>query len=175
MAALDTKVFVERLSGIKHFSNIIINNNNGKDLNKMRSETLKNLYPADLMLYFGFNEDKKGFPYGGGIATKNVICEPWGSEKKHSINLFGTSRSAVAESAAHEIGHNLGMAHDFAVIHGGNLKADGKEDPDSTNPCNHKGTLFENEHEWQKTEPVPISLHRAFRTFSMLKKKKKIL
>ena len=40
---------------------------------------------------------------------------------------------------AHEVGHNLGMKHDFAPLHGGDPKVDGKENPHSTNYCNKKG------------------------------------
>ena len=36
-------------------------------------------------------------------------------------------------------------------------------------------TLFKNENEWQKTEPVPIPLPRAFRNFFDVKTKKKNL
>ena len=37
---------------------------------------------------------------------------------------------------AHEIGHNLGMSHDFDKKHGGN-----GDYATSTNPCNNKGIM----------------------------------
>ena len=36
---------------------------------------------------------------------------------------------------AHEIGHNLGLWHDFQPIHGGNGQ------PDGPGPCNKKGIM----------------------------------
>ena len=40
---------------------------------------------------------------------------------------------------AHEIGHGLGMDHDFSIIHGGNGDSE-----TSTNPCNNQGIMSYN-------------------------------
>ena len=37
----------------------------------------------------------------------------------------------------------------------------------------HSFTLFKNENEWQKTEPLPIQLPRAFRNFPIVKTRNK--
>ena len=53
-----------------------------------------------------------------GKSFPGVVCRSL-DERKQSINLYGTSPAFKAESVAHEIGHNLGMSHDFNWRHGG--------------------------------------------------------
>ena len=55
-----------------------------------------------------------------GKSFPRIVCQNQSlDEKKQSINLYGTSPAFKAESVAHEIGHNLGMSHDFNWRHGG--------------------------------------------------------
>ena len=94
------------------------------------------------MLYMGF----RGAEYhaGGGFARLGAVCG--GSYKsrkqtKFSANFYGNSSSSVGESMAHEVGHNLGMEHDFDKKHGGNL-----------NPCNGEGFMSYGNHKSQWSE-----------------------
>ena len=75
------------------------------------------------------------------VNYKGVVCEHNIDHKKQSINIYGTSHAMVAECVAHEIGHNLGMEHDFSKVHGGTGKAD-----TSNNPCNGQGFMSYGNH-----------------------------
>jgi hypothetical protein len=65
--------------------------------------------------------------------------------RKSSINLIGTGYGAHAIAGgllAHEIGHNLGMHHDFDVTHGGTdceSCTATQNSESSTNACNNQG------------------------------------
>ena len=69
---------------------------------------------------------------GRGTTVFNIF-------RKSSINLISNGYGAHAIAGgllAHEIGHNLGMFHDFSTIHGGTGEAE-----TSTNPCNNQGIM----------------------------------
>ena len=44
---------------------------------------------------------------GGGVAYSPAVCRPNADEIKLSVCFFSTSYAMMAETMAHEIGHNL--------------------------------------------------------------------
>merc|ERR1712223_1015832 len=133
--SLGSKVLVERLPGIKHYKGMKLKGD-GNSLRKMQSHTVSDLGSADLMLYIGYNGPN--YLQGGGIAYKPAVCEPTSYNKyKQSINVYGTSHSHMGALLAHEVGHNLGMSHDFDTSHGGNGNP-------GSGPCDEKGLMSYN-------------------------------
>ncbi len=56
----------------------------------------------------------------GGVAYVGVFgyAEPWGSQYQPALvfnNALSNSAKNIAEAAAHEVGHNLGLSHDGAT------------------------------------------------------------
>merc|ERR1712180_550457 len=140
-SSLGSKVVVERLPKIKHYPVGELKADSAS-LKKMYETTEKKLKSADLMLYMGFIGPN--YISGGGIAYVAVVCDAdWAKKYKQSINNYGTSHSAMGELLAHEIGHNLGMSHDFAKKHGG----DGTSG--SGGPCDGEGIMSYGNHKSQ--------------------------
>ena len=131
-SSLGSKVLVERLPGIKHYAGMNLKGD-AASLQSMFTNTENDLNGADLMVYIGFN--LAGRIHGGGMAYLGFACINGLDKYKQSITCYGTSHSAMGETLAHEVGHNLGMAHDFATQHGG----DGKTG--SGGPCDFEGFM----------------------------------
>ena len=63
------------------------------------------------MGYDDESKDSAGKKSSLGIASLGTVCTT--SKRKHSINMWDYHKSYAAQTIAHEMGHNLGMYHDF--------------------------------------------------------------
>merc|ERR1712107_904334 len=78
------------------------------------------------------------FARGGaaGIAYVGAVCGGYyGVNINEHINWPGRAEWVTGRTYAHELGHNLGMHHDFASKHGGN------NSPGSGSPCDGEGLM----------------------------------
>jgi len=106
----------------------------------MESTTKKDLGSADLMVYMGYKGTKTSYI---GIAEIGSICQPKSFNKdheKHCLNIWDQKISYAAQTIAHEVGHNLGMHHDFASG-GGNGGNDVDNQGASSTDCDGEGLM----------------------------------
>ena len=114
--SLGSKVFIERLPGIKHYSGMNLRADEASN-ERMYHNTANDLNGANLMLYMGY--DWMGGGASGRVAEIGVVCRNDSDWLKQSINCYDTDINFMGYLLAHEVGHNLGMSHDFSSDHGG--------------------------------------------------------
>jgi len=108
LSSLGTKINIHVHSWYHINTNLFASNYH---LSKMYQTTRNYLQGAHLMLYVS---NKGGGDTTGGIAYLSEVCNNSNrNHRKQSINEYQSSAVATGWLIAHELGHNLGMYHDF--------------------------------------------------------------
>jgi len=123
-ASLGTKIKFERIGNFEYLDQKIVASSAG--LEAVKPHAPKVIGSADLVVYMANDESSLWGIIG--IAWCPSICDPsqW-NKYKASINEWRPTSIAFAGLVAHEVGHNLGMQHDFHTSHGGQSSACNKD------------------------------------------------
>merc|ERR550532_3025641 len=89
------------------------------------------------MGYDDGSKDSTGKESSLGIAHTGSVCKT-SKGKQQSISMWNQHLSYAAQTIAHEMGHNLGMHHDFHESHGGNGEPNQSK---SKYDCDGKGLM----------------------------------
>ena len=117
-SSLGTAVKLQ-VEGIQHFAGKTLMPDD-PSLISMYETTVCNLGSADLMVYMVYFDPPSSGTYTAGMAYRPAVCRPnfQKGHLKESINRINpNSIASSAQLVAHEVGHNLGMYHDFAPQH----------------------------------------------------------
>ena len=115
-ASLGTKIQLEIFGEIKHFSGKYFKANVA-NAEALETSTATEVGKADLVVYMGYDNGTDGII---GIAAVSTVCMPSTyAGQKFSINEWMATHAEAGQLVAHEVGHNLGMYHDFDNRHSG--------------------------------------------------------
>ena len=129
-ASLGTKIQLFLMPEIKHYNTKFVATM--EKLKSLQGGTERALDGAHLMACFGGKDNADSTL---GIAFIGSACWPYRNDTKVSISEWSDTDAYLGRNFAHELGHNLGMYHDFDARHGGNGK------PGSGSSCEGQGTM----------------------------------
>jgi len=155
--SLGTKVKIQLVGGMKYYAESNWNANGGATLERFKTIVGNDFKNSEADLFVGLGSDSS--PYGTvGLAWGEVVCQDYFRTQQTSINEYSDKIADFANTVAHEIGHNLGMAHDFtdkhkALCNGKGIMSYGKP-PKQWSACsksdftNHYRTTIKDTKKW---------------------------
>ena len=115
-ASLGTKVKIQQAENMAYYHESSWTADGDATLNRFKTIVTNDFKNSEADLFVGMGSDSS--PYGTvGLAWGEVVCQPYFRSQQTSINEYNDDIAVFANTVAHEMGHNLGMAHDFAAKH----------------------------------------------------------